>query len=244
MRAVHGGNAGQGVAVRRSRIGRQIAPRLGAVTERANDTGGRCALWPPGNAHRPFRSFAGAATSFGLTAPFARGARSTGAVTLATRLAEGSVRVRGRVCLRTPAPDLFGSLPHQQSLAGRPVQRRFEAAEDPLADRLAAGPSGIDDQGLGAVGAGGSHAPSGSPNRDPRPCATRLRSSGFRLSVGAGRTFRETPPRTLGGSKRRSRGPFRTTGWVELPGRRPAAGTAHPATAREEETRSEGDSPA
>ena len=172
MRAVHGGNAGQGVAVRRSRVGRQTAPRLGAVTERANDTGGRCALWLSGDAHRPFRLSAGAATSFGLSAPFARGARGARAVTLATRLAKGSVRVRGRVCLRTP-PDPFGSLPHQQSLAGRPVQRRFEAAEDPLADRLAAGSSGIADQGRDAVGAGGSHAPSGSPNREPRPCATR-----------------------------------------------------------------------
>ena len=79
--------------------------------------------------------------------------------------------------MRTPDP--FGSLPHQQSLAGRPVQRRFEAAEDPLADRLAVGPSGIDDQGRGAVGAGGSHAPSGSPNRDPSPVLRDCGRPGF-----------------------------------------------------------------
>ena len=121
--------------------------------------GVRCALRSSGDAHRRFRPSAGAGTSFGLTAPFAGGARAARAVTLATPLAEGSVRVRGRVCLRTPAPDPFGSLPHQQSLAGRPVQRRFEAAEDPLADRLAAGPSGIADQRPGRGGRG----------RQPRP---------------------------------------------------------------------------
>ena len=42
--------------------------------------------------------------------------------TVATPLAEGSVRVRGQVCLRTPAPDPFGSLPHQQSLRGKAVR--------------------------------------------------------------------------------------------------------------------------
>jgi len=43
----------------------------------------------------------GAATSFGLAAPFAHGARDARAVTLATHQSEGLVRVRGRVCLRT-----------------------------------------------------------------------------------------------------------------------------------------------
>ncbi len=142
-------------------------------------------------------------------------------MTLATPLAKGSVRVRGRACLRTPTPDPFGSLPHQQSLAGRPVQRRFEAAEDPLADRLAAGPSGIDDQGRGAVGAGGSHAPSGSPNRDPLPCTTRLRSSGFRLGVGAGRTFERRHRARLAGRGNAHAGRPEQRGWGELPGRRP-----------------------
>ena len=154
-------------------------PRPATAAERANDTGVRCALRRFHGAHPDRRATAGAATSCAGAAMPARAAREARAVTLATPLAEGSVRGRGRVCLRTPAPNPFGSLPHQQSLAGRPVQRRFEAAEDPLADRLAAGPSGIDDQGRGAVDAGGSHAPAGSPNRDPLPCATRLRSSGF-----------------------------------------------------------------
>ena len=89
---------------------------LGAVPERANDTGGRCALQPSGDAHRASRSSAGAATSFGLAAPVARGVLGARPVTLATPLAEGSIRVRGRVCLRTPAPEPSGSLPQQQSL--------------------------------------------------------------------------------------------------------------------------------
>ena len=107
---------------------------LRAVLKRANDTGGRCALWPSGDAHRPSRSSAGAATSFGFAAPFARGARGARAVTLATHLAEGSVRVRGRACLRTPAPDPFGSLPASNP-SRKGVEHRFEAAEDPFADR-------------------------------------------------------------------------------------------------------------
>ena len=136
-----------------------------------------------------------------------------------------------------------GSLTHQQSLAGRLVQRRFEAAEDPLADRLAAGPSGIDDQDRGAVGAGGSHAPSGSPNRDPLPCATRLRSSGFRLGIGAGRTFERRHRARLAGrsySYAHAGRPEQRAGVSCLAADR--WGTAHPASVREEETRSEGDS--
>ena len=53
---------------------------------------------------------------FGLARAFARGVRSAQAVTVATPQSEGLVRVRGRVCLRTPAPVPFGSLPHQQSV--------------------------------------------------------------------------------------------------------------------------------
>ena len=41
--------------IRRSRAGRQPAPRLEAVLKRANDTGGRCALRRFGDAHRPSR---------------------------------------------------------------------------------------------------------------------------------------------------------------------------------------------
>ena len=57
-----------------------------------------------------------------------------------------------------PRPLPLGSLPDQRSLAGRPVQRRFEAAEDPLADRLAVGLSGTAEQGRDAVGAGRNRA--------------------------------------------------------------------------------------
>lgn len=40
--------------------------------------------------------------------PFIRWCGDAQAATLATHQSEGMVRVRGRVCLRTPAPDPFG----------------------------------------------------------------------------------------------------------------------------------------
>ena len=79
-------------------------PGLEPVADRANDTAVRCALRRLRSAHRNRTASAGAATSLGLASPFAHGARDVQAVTLATPLAEGSVRVRGRVCLRTPRP--------------------------------------------------------------------------------------------------------------------------------------------
>ena len=59
----------------------------------------------------------------------ARGSPAALAVVGATRLAEGSVRARGEVETHTSPPALHGSLPHQRSLAGRPVKRRFEALD-------------------------------------------------------------------------------------------------------------------
>ena len=93
------------------RVRRRPALPLTAVLECAIDVGCRCALWPSGDAHWRSRLSAGAATSFGLAAPFARGVRGAQAVTVATPQAEGLVRARGQVCLRTPAPALQGSLP-------------------------------------------------------------------------------------------------------------------------------------
>ena len=54
------------------------------------------------------------------------------------RLGTGS----GPGWLAHPRPP-SGSLPHHQSLAGRPVQRRFEAADHSFADRLAVGLLGV-----------------------------------------------------------------------------------------------------
>ena len=61
-----------------------------------------------------------------------------------------------------PRPLPLGSLPDQRSLAGRPVQRRFEAAEDPLADRLAVGLSGTP-----AIETATARIESGPPRRSP-----------------------------------------------------------------------------
>ncbi len=159
-------------AVRRSWVGRQSALRLGAVLERGNDTGVRCALWPSGDAHRPSRSSVGAATSFGLAAPFARGARGARAVTLATHQCEGLVRVRGRACLRTPAPEPFGSLPASNP-SRKGVEHRFEAAEDPFADRPVPGKA----EALAATGAGPPSRPRARPwqrgGSDPSMATTR-----------------------------------------------------------------------
>ena len=84
------------------------------------------------------RLSAGAATSCAQAAMPARAARAAQAVTLATPQSESLVRVRGRVCLRTPAPAPLGSLAYQRSVpegcraplrggggrVGRPAGRR------------------------------------------------------------------------------------------------------------------------
>ena len=72
---------------------------------------------------------------FGLTGPFARGARGGRAVTLATHQSEGLVRVRGRVCLRTLRLRTLRVASGQQSFP-EGVKGRFEAADDPLAGGL------------------------------------------------------------------------------------------------------------
>jgi hypothetical protein len=59
--------------------------------------------------------------------------------------------------LRTPGPDPLGRYRISNPWREGPFSRRFEAAENPVADRLAAGLAGIADQGRGA---GDSHTPS------------------------------------------------------------------------------------
>ena len=148
VRAEHGGD---GQEVQFAEVGLGGSPRsdLEAVPERANDTGGRCALWPSGDAHRPTRLSAGAATFFGLAAPFARGARAARAVTLATPQSEGLVRVRGRVCLRTTRPRPLGVASGPAIPPGRVFSAASKAADQPLAARpvvtlsaIAGGPDG------------------------------------------------------------------------------------------------------
>ncbi len=205
----------------RSPFAEGSALRLGAVLERGNDTGVRCALWPSGDAHCPFPFIRWRGNVFRPRRPVRpwRTGRSGRDASDPPRRGLGTGSRPGVLAHRRPRPFRVATAPAIP--AGRPVQRRFEAAEDPLADRLAAGPSGIDDQGRSAVGAGGSHAQSGSPNRDPLPRATRSRSSGFRLGVGAGRTFERRHRARWAGRGNAHAGRPEQRGWGELPGRRP-----------------------
>ena len=86
------------------------------VPDRAIDMGVRCALRPSGDAHQRCGRSPGPATSCAFADRSAGAARAAQSVAVATPLAEGSVRVRAQVCLRTPAPDPSGSLPQHQSL--------------------------------------------------------------------------------------------------------------------------------
>ena len=128
--------------------------RLTAALECANDAGGRCALWPFADAHWCCIVGHDTATSCAYTARPAGTARAALTGTGATPQSEGLVRVRGQVCLRTPAPVPSGSLPIHQSLRGKAVQRRFEAAEHQFAGPLSVGLSDIAEQGRGRDGRG------------------------------------------------------------------------------------------
>ncbi len=130
-------------------------PRITAASERGNDTGVRCALRRFRSAHRDRRVSAAAATSCAHAACPARAARAAQAVTVATHQSEGLVRVRSRVCSRTPAPAPFGSLPHQRSVpegcrapllggggrVGRPAGRRGVRHRRPRPGRACSGSS-------------------------------------------------------------------------------------------------------
>ena len=94
--------------------------RLMAALECANDAGGRCALWPSGDAHACYGVSHDTATSCAYAAGSLSAARAALTGTGATPQAEGLVRARGWVCFHTPVPALQGSLPVHQSLAGRP----------------------------------------------------------------------------------------------------------------------------
>ena len=116
-------------ARRRTRhLGPPRHPQLTAALECENDAGGRFTLSPSGNAHPPSCLYCRTATSCGPAARLPGGTRAARAVAGATRLAEGSVRARGEVEIHTTPPALLGSLPHQQSLAGRPRQAPLRGA--------------------------------------------------------------------------------------------------------------------
>ena len=91
---------------RRTRRSRAMTgARLTAALECANDAGGRCALWPSGDAHACYGVSHDTATSCAFTAGSVSAARAALTGTGATPQSEGLVRVRRQVCLRTcPRP--------------------------------------------------------------------------------------------------------------------------------------------
>ena len=107
--------------------------RLTAALECANDAGGRCALWPSGDAHACYGVSHDTATSCAFAAGSVSAARAALTGTGATPQSEGLVRVRRQVCFAHPCPRPLGVAPGQLSLRGKAVQRRFEAAEHQFA---------------------------------------------------------------------------------------------------------------
>ena len=113
---------GRGGRVGRAPLRRALpmtGARLTAALECANDAGGRCALWPSGNAHACYGVSRDTATSCAYAARPASAAGAALAVVGATPRPEGLVRARGRVRFHTLAPALLGSLPIQESLGGK-----------------------------------------------------------------------------------------------------------------------------
>ena len=82
--------------------------RLTAALECANDAGGRCALWPSGDAHVCYGVSRDTATSCAYAARPASAAGAALEVVGATPQSEGLVRVRTQVCFHTPAPVPWG----------------------------------------------------------------------------------------------------------------------------------------
>ena len=123
VRARH--NAGQAGSVRQRRVGQQPAPPLGAVPQCENDAGGRFTNRHDAGSHRTFLSNCLAGGVLRPRGPPARcrtGRIGRGGSDPPVR-GPGTGSGRGGNSHLTPA--LPGSLPHQQSLAGRPSERRF-----------------------------------------------------------------------------------------------------------------------
>ena len=98
--------------------------RLTATLECANDAGVRFTLRRPGDSHGASRLSAGAAASCASADRPASAVRAAPAVVGATHQSEGLVRVRGRVCLRTPAPRPPGVAPEPIIPCGKASKRR------------------------------------------------------------------------------------------------------------------------
>ena len=98
--------------------------RLTAALECANDAGVRFTLRRPGDSHGASRLSAGAAASWASGYMPSGAARAAPSVAVATHQSEGLVRVRGRVCLRTPAPRPPGVAPEPIIPCGKASKRR------------------------------------------------------------------------------------------------------------------------
>ena len=98
--------------------------RLTAALECANDAGVRFTLRRPGDSHGASRLSAGAAASCAYADRPASAVRAALTGTGATHQSEGLVRVRGRVCLRTPAPRPPGVAPEPIIPCGKASKRR------------------------------------------------------------------------------------------------------------------------
>ena len=97
--------------------------RLTAALECANDAGGRCALWPSGDAHACYGVSHDTATSCAFAAGSVSAARAALTGTGATPQAEGLVRARARrVFTRWPPPFRGRSPPDIPS--GKATERR------------------------------------------------------------------------------------------------------------------------
>ena len=142
--------------------------RLTAALECANDAGGRCALWPSGDAHACYGVSHDTATSCAFAAGSVSAARAALTGTGATPQSEGLVRVRTQVCFHTPAPVPWGRSRSINPYAGRRFERRFEAADHPFADRPAVWQPGITEQGRGTPDGSG-HSPSRQVRDAPIP---------------------------------------------------------------------------
>ena len=95
--------------------GLPVMPRL----ECENDPGGRFTLLPSGDSHWTHRISVEAAASYASASRSVSTARAAPTGPGATPQAEGLVRARGGARFHTPVPAPWGSLPSNQSLAGR-----------------------------------------------------------------------------------------------------------------------------
>ena len=147
---------------RRTRRSRAMTgARLTAALECANDAGGRCALWPSGDAHTCYGVSHDTATSCAFAAGSVSAARAALTGTGATPQSEGLVRVRTQVCFHTPAPVPLGVAPDPiNPYAGRRFERRFEAADHPFADRPGRLASRASPSKAGVPPMGSGHSPS------------------------------------------------------------------------------------